>query len=487
MQAAEPPSQSTSWSDWIRHGSALLRDTWGGRVLLISYLFPPTGGSAVQRPAKLAKYLSRLGWSVEVVTAGHDRFPWHDKTLLLDIPDACRIHRVRGWEPASVALRLGRALRIEEMMHWRLNHLYERCGIRDPQALWVGPATRAMLARHRRAPFDAVISTGPPHFTHRVAIRIKERTGTPWIADLRDPLVSDFDRTRATARVRDGMRRLERRILHTADAVLTTCDAFTKDLQDRYPHRENGDIQTVTNGFDRDDLRPLLLEKRSDPANGICVFAAIGSFYGRRELDRIVAPMQSVLDHHPEWQGRVRLIVAGTLDGEQRQRWENGCPGWMELAGYLDHAAALRLAAQSACTIIVVPDCEHGRTSIPGKTFELLALPTHVLALVPPDSETARVVRDTGASTIARFESPDEVGRSFEGIIQAHAKGLLPRSRDWLALDRYDRFSIAAQFAECLGSLTPSRAADDALEQDHKEYASRRTHSGTHDHAGVTS
>ena len=43
------------------------------RVLCVSYLFPPVGGSGVYRPLGLTRHLPTWGWTVDVLTAGDDR------------------------------------------------------------------------------------------------------------------------------------------------------------------------------------------------------------------------------------------------------------------------------------------------------------------------------------------------------------------------------------------------------------------------------
>ena len=45
------------------------------RVLIISYLFPPAGGVAVQRALSLAKYLPGCGFDVHVLRASNASAP----------------------------------------------------------------------------------------------------------------------------------------------------------------------------------------------------------------------------------------------------------------------------------------------------------------------------------------------------------------------------------------------------------------------------
>jgi len=54
-----------------------------GRVLIVSYYFPPAGGSGVHRVLKLCKYLPEFGWDVEV--------------LAPDDPTSSRMCRTAWW------------------------------------------------------------------------------------------------------------------------------------------------------------------------------------------------------------------------------------------------------------------------------------------------------------------------------------------------------------------------------------------------------
>ncbi|HPU24789.1 MAG TPA: glycosyltransferase [Phycisphaerae bacterium] len=459
--SADVPEHVQRWWRWL-HRPVITppADGVGGRVLLISYQFPPTGGSGVQRPAKLAKYLPRCGWQVEVLTAAHDRFPWTDTSLLADLPDDLITHRIAGHEPACVARWLGAQCarlggerygrRVDDALHWRLTGWADRLGLQNGESLWIGPATRAAIRRHRETPFDAVISTGPPHFVHRVAMQVARLTGLPWLADLRDPLVSDFDRTGCSPRQARRMREYEADIVERADLIVTTCPSFAWDLQQRYPERTRR-IRAITNGFDRDDIRRAVrpAELAGDTRDE-CTLVAAGAFYGRRELSRIIRPLQRLMQLHPPYAGRVKLVIAGTIDAEQRRALQQNTPEFVSLAGYVDHAEAIALTARAACSIVVVPACEHGHLSIPGKTFELLAVPTHVLALVPSGSDTEHIVRRTGGCTVAPFEREHAVFSALRGIIESHFSGELQADRDWTRVDAFDRQIIARRFADCL-------------------------------------
>lgn len=448
-----------AWRRWLNTAVWTASAPAHRRVLLIAYQFPPTGGSGVQRPAKLAKCLPSVGWEVEVLTAGHTRFPWSDDSLLSDLPADLCTHRVAGREPACLVRQIGSLLpkalprhRIEDALYWRLTRLTDQLGLGNGERFWIGPAVKAFFRQHRQAPFDAMISTGPPHFVHHVAKRIHEQTRLPWVADLRDPLMSDFDRDTAATLGQQHMQQLETDILQRAAVVVTTSPAFARDLRTRYPQRHPLDVRAITNGFDRDDLQRALPDDPEPLPLDECVFVAAGSFYGKREIARLVEPMQQVLSRHRHWRRRVRLIIAGTIDAEQRRRWQADKPEWLELAGYLDHLETIRLVTRATCSIIVVPRCRHGELSIPGKTFELMALPTHMLALVPPGSDTETLVQAAGGASVAPFEDSAAVAAAMEAIIRARFQGRCLEVRRWDIVDRHDRRCIAEEFAFALES-----------------------------------
>ena len=45
------------------------------RVLVITYYWPPSGGSGVQRWVKFAKYLPALGWQPVIYTPENPQMP----------------------------------------------------------------------------------------------------------------------------------------------------------------------------------------------------------------------------------------------------------------------------------------------------------------------------------------------------------------------------------------------------------------------------
>src|ERR1044072_788088 len=62
------------------------------KLLIISYLFPPAGGIAVQRALSLAKYLPGCGFDVHVLSARNAAGPVSDPDLLRQVPVEVTLH-----------------------------------------------------------------------------------------------------------------------------------------------------------------------------------------------------------------------------------------------------------------------------------------------------------------------------------------------------------------------------------------------------------
>ena len=79
------------------------------KVLIITYYWPPSAGSGVQRWLKFAKYLPLFGWQPVVVTPKTPDFTIHDPSLQKDIPATMTVIRLPIWEPNHLFMKLSQA------------------------------------------------------------------------------------------------------------------------------------------------------------------------------------------------------------------------------------------------------------------------------------------------------------------------------------------------------------------------------------------
>ncbi|MBO8429398.1 MAG: glycosyl transferase family 1, partial [Bacteroidetes bacterium] len=175
------------------------------RVLIITYYWPPSGGSGVQRWLKFAKYLPQLGWEPVIYTPLNPEPNAIDEALCREIPEGMTVLKRKIFEPYSLYKFLSGKKRGETI---EANIISKESGgsasarlfafirgnffIPDPRCFWIRPSARFLKRYLRKNPVDAIISTGPPHSMHLIAARLSRAAKIKWIADFRDPWTKIF-------------------------------------------------------------------------------------------------------------------------------------------------------------------------------------------------------------------------------------------------------------------------------------------------------
>ena len=76
------------------------------KVLIITYYWPPSGGSGVQRWVKFAKYLPQNGWQPVIYTPENPELTVVDGTLEDDVPEEAIVLKRPIFEPYGIYRRL---------------------------------------------------------------------------------------------------------------------------------------------------------------------------------------------------------------------------------------------------------------------------------------------------------------------------------------------------------------------------------------------
>src|SRR5690349_6471236 len=80
------------------------------KVLIITYYWPPLGGSGVQRWLKFARYLPEFGWTPVVFTPENPSLPIRDESLVKQQPASLEVVRTPIWEPYDLFTKLSKVM-----------------------------------------------------------------------------------------------------------------------------------------------------------------------------------------------------------------------------------------------------------------------------------------------------------------------------------------------------------------------------------------
>ncbi|MFW5972501.1 MAG: glycosyltransferase, partial [Bacteroidota bacterium] len=236
------------------------------RVLILSYYFPPSGGPGVQRVLKFTRYLPETGWMPTVVTVDPKfaAYPNLDPDLEKEVPEEVLVHRTRSWDPYALYARvqgkrkeetvgvgfLGEDVRnpAQRFGRWLRANVF----LPDARVGWMPFCVREAVRLTGSQPFDAIISSGPPHSVHLSGLLVQRWTGLPWLADFRDPWteIDFYQDLPMTAAARAVDRAFERLVLGRANGVSVVGPAIER----MYREKSDGAVRTIFNGYDEQDF-----------------------------------------------------------------------------------------------------------------------------------------------------------------------------------------------------------------------------------------
>lgn len=431
------------------------------RALIITYYWPPSGGSGVQRWVKFAKYLPSQGWQPVIYTPENPEAPSQDTSLLGDIPPEAEIVKRPIREVYSIYRQLtGKSASSKEVNP--INHqkksfsqklmmaLRGNLFIPDPRVAWVRPSVKFLTKYLREHPVDVIVSTGPPHSMHLIAKDVAAKTGTPWIADFRDPWTKMFyfKHLQLSAWAQRRHERLEKEVLDSCSAVV----AVSPLVQDEFREMTSTPVHLITNGFDPEDF------KGGDHGTGATADAPFNVTHtGLFASDGIPEVLWEVLADKCKADGqfarKLCIRLAGKTDLAVLDSLKAaGLERYVTDLGYQDHTVAVREQQDASMLILPLRKEPEYRATLPGKLFEYLASRRPVLGIGQTDGAMARVLSGTGAGVVCEWEDKAAIAGFVDRCWELHRSGEPWTDTD--NIEQYSRTATTAKMAALMESLT---------------------------------
>ena len=395
------------------------------KLLFLAYYFPPLNSTGCVRTWNIAKYLSRSGWDVTVVTP--DPSLWRkvndSKQVETDL-DRERIRRLStghrwrclspgdlkcwnhnlGWLIGGVCRTIARHLGVETLVGWERE--VER--------------TCAALSHED---VDVILASGPPFVSFRLAKSLSGQLGCPYVLDYRDAweVTPDIE-VRGTSVPGE-----EHKIIEASSAVTAVSPSL---LNGR--HSLGSKFHVITNGFDPDELGQVQPHRFGHFA---IVYA--GSFYFPM---RVITPVMQALkrlkekqtNRNPEWRFHYYGVQGDHVRQEARrfEVVEN-----VVLHGKVPRSEALSAVRGASVSVVITSVLEEKADRdggiVTGKLFEALGLGTPVLFVGPSGSDADAITETTGL--VRRVTAKDVEGMTtfFQEVMSGKIPGV--RSPDTYA------------------------------------------------------
>lgn len=364
------------------------------KLLLLACYFPPVQTIGAVRTWNMARYLTRLGWQVTVVTPHSDVWRNADDSEKISTElEAEGIHRIltghqwrclvpnhlrcwdqnMGWVVGGICRMIARRLGVDMHIGW-MREAEWACSTLSPNDV------------------DVILASGSPFVAFRLARRLSDRLRRPYILDYRDPWTQSrfVDRPPRPETIRQ-----EASLLEGCAAVTIASPSWGEDLDQRYGVGKK--VHVVTNGYDPDEMAAV---KPYDFGHYAIVYT--GTFYHPKI---IISPFlaalkcleESTMKTNYEWYFHYYGVQGNYV---RQQAAQYGLSDRIVLHGRVPRREALSAVKGANLSLVISSIYEQSQLVdkgiIPGKVFEAIGLGTPVLLISPVGSDTRDLVAPTG-------------------------------------------------------------------------------------------
>jgi len=437
------------------------------RVLIITYLFPPSGGVGVQRFVSYTRYLPRHNCDALVLTVRNSVTPLRDYDLARRVPADTKVYRAfnpevpydlrdRFWKkviarqpaasPSSASSRGGGG--------WKAiaRHAIQRVFNPDVQIVWVPFAIRAARRIIRRERITSVLLNLPPYSCLNIGVSVKRHfPGVKLILDFRDEWIEnylqEFD-TAATDQKLRLARKLERSAVECADFVTMVTRSQLAQIRGRYPEQPDEKFVYAPNGFDPDVYENFHPRRSADSKMVVTYFGTVYVNPAYQPIFKYLDAVDSLPEH---LRSRIETRFIGRVSREAAEYLQSRRHTVRQL-GFMSREAAIPYLEETDYNM--VPSANP--TTHAGKLFDYLGMGKPILALSPPEGEIGQLIRETSSGWCV---DPNDAPGISALLISAMER--LDQNCEWHpnrdAIRQYEWPNLVARMVERmgLGAATP--------------------------------
>lgn len=426
--------------------------------MIITYYWPPSGGSGVQRWLKMSKYLPENGWQPVIYTAEDAEYPVEDPSLAQDVAPEAEVIRRPIVEPYTfykkfLGMKKGEKVKAgfinegakksgwkESLSVWLRGNLF----IPDARCWWVKPSVKYLIKYLKEHPVDAMVSTGPPHSMHLIARALHKKFNIPWVADFRDPWTDiDYYKDLKLTRCADKKHhRLERQVLSEATRVVTVGWDCANGLEN---HGANN-VAVITNGYDE------TFPETSPKHNKEFTMSHIGIIGANRNPETFWETLSEICVETDENKSlKIRLIGQtdnSVMESIKRNKIEN----YVEIIPYIPHNQVIEEQRKSDVLLLFVNNTPNAKGILTGKLFEYMASGRPILCIGPEDGDSARILNETKTGITVDFDDKEKMKSVILDLIAKHKENQLI-TNGVKAVEKYSRRNLTKEFVTILNEI----------------------------------
>lgn len=443
LDSRNPPSKSSGPAEQSQarpNKAGLPISTKYKSVFMIAFHFPPQAGSSgILRTLNFAKYLPANGWKPIVLSANPRAYEECREDLLKTIPKETRVIR---------------AFALDAARHLGIMRKYPSIlALPDRWSTWWFSGVLTGLREIRKEKPDVIWSTYPITSAHLIAATLARRTGLPWVADFRDPMINgDYP---AEPLQRKTWQWLEELVMRTATRCVFTTERAAEVYRARYPSAADK-CRVIENGYDEEaftDNEPqrygigddhilmlhsgIIYPRDRDPS---AFFAAISALIDAGKLERKRLKIRFRAPHHGD-----EVAVLAT---------QYKLDDVVEIAPPIPYREAI--GEMLGADILLVFQGSHFNSQIPAKIYEYLRTEKQLMGLIDPSGDTASQLRKFDGVALADISDQGAISEAIDNWLQSRKdpENLASRKNNTILVKRYSRASHTERLATLMGEIS---------------------------------
>lgn len=404
------------------------------RILIVTYFFPPLNRIASLRPYSWAKYWSRLGHDVYVITKQKTS---EDGPLNMD-----NIYELKN---VSILELKAWPFRLKKMENENSNGGNRIAGklldylkairVLLQRDFWGFSACKIIDQIHRAHPFDAIVSTYGPYGGHVISSWLKMKYHIPWVADYRDLWHGNHARPKPwpISVVED---RFEKYFVRRADLITTVSEGLNQKLSRRF----NCTVVTIENGFDQDDL--LGIDGTSIfPDDGKMRIAYTGTIYKNfQDPSPLFEALLMLKENGFPVEEKIEVLFYGSRLGNLADLISHyDLEAIVKTPGFVSRKDSLRIQRNVDLLLFLEWDGPAGEDILTGKLFEYLFSGRPIISIGGNPGEPAKLIETSGAGLVLG-KSPDHIADILQKVAGGYQINHGPPEDQ---LERYSREYLA--------------------------------------------
>ena len=406
------------------------------RLLVITYYWPPAGGPSVQRWLKTSLELQKIGADIEVLTVDQKfaTYPLIDDSLMKETSDL-KVHRTFSSNWFKIYQRLtkrkevpfsgfanqaGKPGPIQKISRAIRGNFF----VPDPRRSWNQYAVKKAIELHDSKPFDAIITTGPPHSTHLIGRDLKKKIKFSWYADFRDPWtdIYYYEQFYPSFIARWYDKTLEKSVIKNADGLFAVSRDLIRILNNKAPEVDSKKFLEIPNGYDPSDFT----SKKKKIKNESYTLVYTGTLTLDYPVQLLYQSLKKILENS---NNQITLNIAGRPAKECIKYLTEMAKQYGNFefiySGYLSHKKSVQLLESADCLLLLIPNIKESKGILTGKIFEYIGSGKVIWGFGPEKGDAQEILTDCNAgrifenyesatSTLQRYINEDTLGANTE-------------------------------------------------------------------------